>query len=969
MALNSETVSPQENASLDLTNNDLHINGLKVIQLSNAQAVYIFPYNRRITMKRNRDFVFNGQINAGLFTFFGKNFLFTYDNFRINLKDIDSLSLQVQGEEVDAYGRTFLIHVTSILQDMSGELLIDHPENKSGRREIASYPLFRSTENSFIYYDDASIQNGVYTKDHFYYEVYPFIFDSLDNFSKSGLVLQGKLHSAGIFPDFEQTIYVQPDNSLGFTYRTDSAGFELYRGQGHYNEVINLSNQGLRGTGEFTYLTSRSVADDIIFHPDSLMTNANDFTIQQQVSGVQYPMVNSSMNDLRWYPYRDTMLIDKGDRPFTILNDSTLLSGSLVLTPRGLSGKGRMDLTNSVLESDHYTYTAYVFDSDTADIRLKSVNTDGFTLRTDNVRAHVDFEDRSGVFQTNEEFSLVEFPENKYVSHLDLFRWEMDEGLLTMGSASVTDTVPEIRTGADGEDYMIGPTYISTDPYQDSLSFVSNRAVYDYTRNILRGSHVTFLRVADAYIYPGDGEVVINPNGEMKEFLEATIEADRRSRIHELYNATVKVLGRNSYSGSAYYDYVDITGEPQKIHFHKISVDDSINTRAEGMIAESADFTLSPRYGFQGRVDLHARNRFLTFNGGAKIFHDCPDNAHNYLKFESEIDPANIYIPVPEQPYDINMNYIYSGIYISQDSAHIYPAFNGRRKLTRDRAIITAQGFLYFDEGSAEYRIASREKLDNPEIPGNYLSLSTRDCMQYGEGKIRTGLVLGQVRHSAIGSAEVNIETREAELDIALSLDYYMSDDAFEVMANEIDSFPDLEAIDLADPGYMKMLSELLGRERAARFQAELGLYGEYQSDIPELDKSLFFTRVKLRWNQETQSYRSEGKLSLGSINGIPVFKKVDGIMELQKKRSGDLLDIFIELDNRNWYYFGYTRGVMHCLSSNRNFNYTISDLKTKERKMKTPRNQVPYIFITATARKKAMFLRRFEEALPPVEE
>jgi len=967
--LNSETSAPLENANLDLKNNDLNINGLEMIRLSNAQAVYIFPENQSITMKRNRDFVFNGIMNAGLFTFFGKNFLFSYDKFRINLTDIDSLSLQVKGGQLDAYGQENLLAIQSIIQDMSGELLIDHPENKSGRQDYPSFPVFRSSENSFIYYDAANIQNGVYPRDDFYFEVYPFIFDSLDNFTKNGLNLNGKLHSADIFPDFEYNIYVQPDNSLGFSYKTSPEGFELYRGKGQYTNQIDLSNAGLRGTGDFTYLTSRSRAEDIVFHPDSLMTNANDFTIQLQASGIQYPMVSSTMNDLLWYPYRDTMKIEKGDKPFTILNDSTMLNGSLLLTSAGLSGEGRMDLTNSVLESDHFTYTAYVFDSDTANFRLKSVNTDGFTLRTDNVKAHVDFEDRSGIFQTNEEFSVVEFPENKYVSRLDLFTWDMDDALLAMGSASALDTIPEVITREDGEEILLGPRYISVDPYQDSLSFVSNRAVYDYQRNILRGSHVTFLRVADAYVYPNDGEVIIDPNGEMREFNGVKIIANRKTRMHEFYDAGVKVKSKNDYEGSGYYDYTDITGEPQKIHFHDIRVDDSINTVAEGMIAESVDFTLSPQYGYQGRVELHAENRFLTFDGGAKIIYDCSNNENNYLKFNSEIDPEDIYIPVPEQPLDINMNYIYSGVYISVDSAHVYPAFNGRRKLSRDRAVITAEGFLHYDDETAEYRIASKQKLDQPGISGNYLRLSTNDCMEYGEGKIRTGVILGQVRTSSVGNVAFNIETREAELNIALLLDFFMSDDAFTIMSNEIDSFPDLEAVDLASPGYMKMLSELVGVHRAEVLQAELGLYGAYQSEIPELDKSLFFNHVKLLWNQETQSYRSDGKISLGGINGNHVNKKVDGIIELQKKRSGDLLDIYIELDNRNWYYFGYTRGVMHCLSSNRNFNYTISDLKTKERKMKTPKNQVPYIFITATARKKAMFLRRFEEVEPPVEE
>ncbi len=965
----SETSAPLENASLDLSTNDLHLNGLKMIRLSNAQAVYLFPENQTITMKKDRNFSFNGIIDAGLFSVFGKNFFFDYEKFKITLTDIDSLSLRVKGDQVDAYGQASLLAIQSVIQDMSGELLIDSPENKSGRKNYPSYPVFRSNENSFVYYNDATIQDGVYTKDHFYFEVYPFIFDSLDNFSRAGLDLKGTLHSADIFPDFEYRIYVQPDNSLGFSYMTGPEGFDLYKGKGLYQNEIRLSNAGLRGGGEFTYLTSLSKSDDIIFHPDSLMCNAREFDIRQQLTEVQYPIVSSTKNEMLWYPYQDTMLIDKGERPFTILNDSTQLSGSLVLTPSGLSGMGRMNLTNSVLESERFTYTAMVFDSDTADFRLKSINTDGFTLVTDNVKAHVDFEDRSGLFQTNEEYSLVEFPENKYISRLDLFTWDMDEAVLAMGSASATDTVPDIALSEDGEERLVGPRYVSTDPYQDSLSFVSNRAVYDYQRNILRGSYVTFLRVADAYVYPGDGEVIINQDGVMREFIEAKVVANRQSKIHEFYEATINVIGKNEYEGSGKYDYINSTGEPQQIVFHQIEVDDSINTIAEGMIGEQMDFTLSPKYSYQGRTELHAMNNFLTFDGGTRILYDCPDNENNFLKFRAEIDPENIYIPVPEQSLDMNMNYIYSGIYISLDSAHIYPAFNGSKKGSRDKAIITSEGFLYYDEETAEYRIGSKEKLAQPDLPGNYLRLATNECMVYGEGQVNTGVVLGQVRKKSVGNVRFDLGTREAELNIALTLDFFMSDEAFEVMANQIDSFPRLNAVNLADKEYTKMLSHLVGKDRAEALQAELGLYGAYQSEVEELNKSLFFSNINFIWHQETQSYRSEGKISLGSINAHAINKQVDGIIEIQKKRSGDLIDIYLELDERNWYYFGYTRGVMHCLSTNRNFNYIISDLKTKNRQMKTPRNEVPFIFITSTARKKSMFLRRFEDVAPPVEE
>ena len=959
----SETTGLLENASLDLTTNDLHINGVRSIQLSNAQNVRIIPSGQEVTMKRNRDFNFDGVINAGLFTIYGKNFLFGYDDFKIGLQDIDSLSIKVASDNFDAYGRTSLLDVQSIIQDMTGELLIDDPENKSGRKKIPSYPILRSTENSFIYYDDLAIQNGVYERDHFYFEVFPFSFDSLDNFTSSSLNLRGRFNSADIFPDFEQSLcYLQEDNSLGFTYNTEESGLPVYGGKGHYYNFIQMSNAGLRGRGDFTYLTSRSRSDDIIFHPDSMFTIADEFNIQAQQTGVEYPETRSAENYLVWYPYEDLMLIDEGTRPFRILNDSTQLSGSLALSPQGLRGEGRMELTNSILESEEFTYTAHIFDSDTANFRLKSVNTDGFTLITDNVNAHVDFKDRSGIFKTNEDFSLVEFPENKYVSHLDLFRWDMDNTQLILGSASATDTVPDIITRPDGELELEGPRYTSTDPRQDSLSFVSNRAIYDYNRNILRGSHVTFLRVADAYIYPGNGELEIRPNGEMNEMQQAIIMANRTTSLHEIYDATVLVQGKYKYMGSGYYDYLDETGEAQVIHFNQISVDDSIQTIAEGMIAETQDFTLSPDFGYQGRVELYARNSFLTFDGGARLFYDCECNEDNFMKFKSQIDPDSIYIPVEKQPMDINMNYTYAGIFMALDSTHIYPSFISRKKLPRDRYIATSEGYLHFDKESEEYRIASMGKLSDQSVPGNYLSISRKDCIEYGEGKIFTNVFPGQVLLSSVGNATHKLESGETTMKISFAMDFFMSEPAFEIMANEIDSLQTLEGIDMTDPGYMKVMSELVGTRRAEALQAEMGLYGEYTSDLPaELQHTLFFTDINLVWNQDANSWRSVGKISLGSINGQQVNKKVDGVMEFSKRRSGDLLDIYLELDSRTWYYFGYTRGVMHVLSTNREFNSTISEMKTSQRQMKTARNEIPYIFIVAIARKKAMFLEGLE--------
>ena len=41
----------------------------------------------------------------------------------------------------------------------------------------------------------------------------------------------------------------------------------------------------------------------------------------------------------------------------------------------------------------------------------------------------------------------------------------------------------------------------------------------------------------------------------------------------------------------------------------------------------------------------------------------------------------------------------------------------------------------------------------------------------------------------------------------------------------------------------------------------------------------------------------------------------------------------------------------------------TINNLKTKQRKLKTPKNEIPFIFIVATGQKKELFLRSVRQA------
>ncbi|MBN2273090.1 MAG: hypothetical protein JXR41_03035 [Bacteroidales bacterium] len=950
----SRIEAPLENAIFDLRNYDLTINGIPRIFVSDSQNVVIYPAKDRIILKKDRDFQFSGTVAAGLLTFYGQNFFFNYDTFKIRLQKIDSLYIRYLTGNVDNYGLPVVDDVNNLIENITGDLFIDKPDNKSGRSYYPEYPTFISRESSYVYYDRPDIQNGTYRHEDFYFEIYPFTMDSLDNFNRQAMVFDGEFESAGIFPEIKESLRIQPDKSLGFDHTTQAEGLPLYGGKGNFINNIQLTNNGLRGKGTVEYLSSVTYSDNIIFYPDSMNAHAHEYTIAERTTGTEYPMVNSKNNYIHWMPYQDEMNIFKKDADFALINDSTSLAGNLKLKPSGLTGTGKIDLKNSDLTSGSFSFKSKEILADTADFYLKSVHTDGFTVLTDNVNAKIDFRTKTGHFNANEDFTMVTFPENKYISYLDYFVWDMNKKELAMGS-NKTFSQPE---ASDDEEFL-GPRYVSIDPGQDSLNFISPLAHYDYEHNMIKASQVKYIDVADSRIYPDEETLVVKPDALLKPLEKARLMVNRYTRFHELYNGDITIQSRNAYAGSADYDYVDELDRKQVIHFRTVQAEPEKATIARGEIIEADDFTLSPVFQYQGKVTLFADNKYLTFDGACLIETNCDDLPIKWARFSSEIDPFNIYIPLADPLIDVDRNKIFNGIYVSYDSIHLYPAFMAMRKNYSDKAIVTAGDFLYYDKNTQQYKIASKEKLSNPGIPGNYVSLHRETCELYGEGRMDIGAKLGQVQHTTVGNGRYNITENKVALDVILALDFYIDPITIDLMAAEIDSIPDLPATDLNGLTYTKGLVELIGQEKFDELRTEISLFGSVKEVPPELKHTIMFNELKLLWHDESNSYQSVGKIGIASINNTQINKRVDGLIEIQLKRSGDICDIYLQMNRQTWYYFGYTRGVMQIHSSNQAFLDRMKAMKPKERRLKVKSGE-SYIYMVSTDMKKNTFVRKY---------
>ncbi len=958
ISIPSNTSGPVENAIFDLRNYDLIINGIPRIFVSDSQNVVIYPENERIIMKKNRHFQFDGQLQAGLFTISGKNFFFNYDTFKIDLVRIDSLRIRYLTGEYDNYGFPLTERAQNLLENMKGELYIDKPDNKSGRKSYAQYPIFISKESGYVYYDDKRIHDGIYTRDRFYFRLNPFTMDSIDNFNRQSMKFEGELASADIFPVIKETLKLQPDKSLGFVYQTQDNGIPAYKGKGLFNQTITLSNNGLTGSGTLNYLTSTLHSDQILFFPDSLNAEVRDFTNAMKTDETQYPHVTSENNHIHWMPYEDAMYAYRKDSLFKMFNSTTALAGNLKLEPTGLSGNGRMYMEGAELKSDQFTFKAQIIDADTSDFYLKSLHSEGYTVLTENIDAHIDFSNNKGLFRSNEEFTLVSFPENKYVSFLNTFEWDMDKKILAMGSSSPSTNTPAVQPD---EDELYGPRYICTDPDQDSLSFISPLAYYDYDSNLIKATDVKYIEIADARIYPNEGRLTVQPDARLRTLYNSVVVANKNTKYYNLHDATINIMARNKYLGSAYYDYTDITEQQQLIYFKSLSVDTAIQTVGIGEIVEEDDFTLSPNYKYNGKVFLQANNPYLTFDGNALLEHACEYIPSRWMHFRTEIDPKNVLLPISEDLIDKDRNKIFNGLYMYYDSVHVYPAFLSGRKFTSDNPVITATGFLRYDNEKQIYQIGSKEKLLDLSTPGNYLSLHRENCEIYGEGRMDLGANLGLVKLTTAGNATHKTIANQTELKVILGIDFYIADNIIQVMTAEIDSMPSLPAVDINNPVYVKAMIDLIGKAKYDAMKSEASLFGSAKDMPADIKHTILFNELTLRWDDESNSWVSVGKIGIGSINGRPINKRVEGMLELQIKRSGNILDFYLQLDRRTWYYFGYTRGVMQMHSSNNEFLDLMKKLKPNERELKAS-GPDSYIYMVSTDVKKNSFLRRYRE-------
>jgi hypothetical protein len=932
-------VDGRTNATLKLENFDLKIHGVPEVNISNAKNVSIIPDNREVILRKNRDFLFSGNVKAGLFEFVATDCYFNYDTFKLNLPNVNTMRFKVRSFDTDQHGQHKLVDIKTSITDISGDMLIDRPDNKSGLAQSPQYPVFNSTAGAHIYFDHPPDRTEAYNRELFHYYVEPFTLESLEDFATEDIRLKGHLNSGGILPDaIEEPLVVMRNYSLGFSKKVPEEGYDIYKGKGKFFDEISLSIDGLKGNGRIEYLNSVSKSPDFIFYLDSASAEKVEFEVAEKITGTaSFPSAKGFNLKQHWMPYNDLMSVTTTDSQIALFNQMATLDGSLSLTPGMMTGKGKLDFLNATAQANDFVFSAGAFQSDTTKLTLRDAGVSDVVFNTENYRAFVDLEKKTGNFKTNDVSSKIDLPVIRYVSFLNEFDWYFDRNEIELYSYAKVDvsgydtlTMAEMISKP-----LPGARFISLHPLQDSLSFYSPRANFSISENVLTAREVALIKVADAVVFPGDGLVEVHENAEMQPLAGATIIADTSNRNHVITDALVNIESGYSYKASGTYAFANAIDEIQTIHLDKIEVDTTYQTIASGEITGEDMFQLSPRFAFRGDVRLNARDSLLDFDGGYQVLQPCDTVLSRWVSFHQRIDPNELILPVNSPIQEQGYKQLYAGFFHSNEHNRVYPAFLSRRTYYSDSLLFSVNGWLKSRKQGTELLITGSDQInltDDEDPVAPFMKWNIDNCTITSRGKMTFGHDFGDVKMDVFGQADHFIIADSTQFRVMLAVDFLFADEALDIMAEDLHLL-NKPPVDMNSLLIKEAFDDMLGKNEAERVFTDLGLYGSVR-EVPEnLMKNFIFTDVNMTYHSDTRSFISEGPVGVVMIKGKPVYKYFDGYIQVIRRRSGDVLNVYLELDRGHWYFFTHQGNLLQTASSRTDYNKTIEDINPSRRR------------------------------------
>jgi len=900
----SSVIAARSNATLNLLNDEVTVQGIRRFNFSDSQNVIALPTEQIVKIKGNRTLSFGGMIRAGRFDLFSQNFTFDYEKFATLPTTIDSMRLYYP----DSTGK--MKRVNSVLSNLYGVLEIDKPNNKAGLQDHPRYPIFRSERGSEVTYDKPSTHNGAYKADDFKFVVDPFEIDSLDNFTVEGLQFDGTFVSADIFPDFRYKLSIQEDFSLGFKKSSPPSGYPMYKGKGQGIMDISLSNEGLYGSGKIKYSGTTIESESFLLLPNKTVAKANKFTVPEDG---KYPAVVGANLGTTWTPYDDNMSLatSNEDASMKVFKMGYDFTGEMKVTPGALKGNGLLAWDEAEFTSKNMVYKPNGVTADSGAIKIFAADTNKIAFNSSNMKSNIDFTKREGKFRANNVNDLTYLPFNQYGSNMNDYKWNMDEKTI------------DINIGNMGS---VTPYFVATKPGYDSLKFEAKHALFDIKTGVLAIDEIPYIDVADSRVFPSDGKATIRENAEMDTLFNSKIDANRIDKHHQFFTCKTKIMGKNQLRATGLFNYENKHGK-QEVFFDSIYAQNKI-LFADAFVEKEDDFVIDRMIAYKGIMRVRGNSKSNHLFGFVKPLHGFDSFNGKWVRYRDSIDRNNVVLHIGV-PKDVDGRTLPIGIYSYGRGTGYYPQFYGWKQSYSDIEIIADTGVLYYDYAKKLLVLGNEDKLFQGSLRGNTMTIDPVKGYLRTEGEFTFGFDYKEsdIRFGGNASLQEDDSTFTFNLLSLIKLPIPKEvTDQINKMATEAGG----GAADITSDFVKKAYASTL--EDGKTVVKTLNKMNSSKKFVTgkNAEGLLAFKVDGLRYVPRERALFSRSTIDFFQVGDNAVNTKFDCMYEIKKKRSGDGFTLYVEFTGNDWVFLSFVRGVLYVVTSDGEFNLTIPTLAEK---------------------------------------
>jgi hypothetical protein len=152
-----------------------------------------------------------------------------------------------------------------------------------------------------------------------------------------------------------------------------------------------------------------------------------------------------------------------------------------------------------------------------------------------------------------------------------------------------------------------------------------------------------------------------------------------------------------------------------------------------------------------------------------------------------------------------------------------------------------------------------------------------------------------------------------------------------------------------------------LGTEKSDKIIADMALDGTLKRLPEELQQFFYFGDLKWIWNEELETFSTTGPLGVASMGKKQIFKYTKGLIEIEKRRSGDIFRLYLEIDGATWYMFEYKLNILTVISSDAAFLEILTAVKDENRRFEDGKKKFSWSML-ASKKKRDDLLDRYPE-------